>query len=129
MDNFSKFFGLYPWKSTTAKECVEALLLWISIFGVPAVIRTDGGSQFNNGMVEEFGQMMNFQHQIVVSYHPQANGSAERRMAEVMKHLRALVFTYRIEEFWSRYLPLVQRIMNYTREPVVQLKHSQPECY
>jgi hypothetical protein len=58
-------------------------------------------------MEEEFKKMINFQHQIVVSYHPQANGLAERRMAEVMKHLRALVFTNRIKEFWSRYLPLV----------------------
>jgi hypothetical protein len=114
MDYFSKFVGLYPSKSTTAKECVEALLQWISIFGVPVMIRTDGGSQFHNSMVEEFAKMMNFQHQIVVAYHPQANGLAERRMAEVMKHLRALVFTNRIKEYWSRYLPLVQRIMNYT---------------
>jgi hypothetical protein len=85
---------------------------WISIFGVPEVIRTDGGSQFNNGMVEEFGKMMNYQHRICVAYHPQTNGLAERRMAEVMKHLRALVFTNRIKEVWSRYLSLVQRIMN-----------------
>jgi hypothetical protein len=33
MDNFNKFVGLYPSKSTAAKECVEALLQWISIFG------------------------------------------------------------------------------------------------
>jgi hypothetical protein len=65
-------------------------------------------------MVEEFGKMMNYQHHICVAYRPQANGLAERRMAEVMKHLRALVFTNRIKEVWSRYLPLVQRIMNYT---------------
>jgi hypothetical protein len=31
-----------------------------------------------------------------------------------MKHLRALVFEKRIKETWSHYLPLVQRIMNYT---------------
>jgi hypothetical protein len=58
--------------------------------------------------------MMNFQHQICVVYHSQANGLAERRMVEVTKHLRALVFTNRIKDGWSRFLRLVQQITNYT---------------
>jgi len=35
-------------------------------------------------------------------------------MAEVMKHLRALVFVKRIKENWSHYLPLARRITNYS---------------
>jgi hypothetical protein len=35
-------------------------------------------------------------------------------MTEVMKHLRALVFEKRILSVWSQYLPLVQRIINYS---------------
>jgi hypothetical protein len=35
-------------------------------------------------------------------------------MKEVMKHLRALVYEKRIKEIWSQYLPLVQRIINYS---------------
>jgi hypothetical protein len=35
-------------------------------------------------------------------------------MMELMKHLRALVFEKRIKEVWSEYLPLVQRIFNYS---------------
>ena len=31
-----------------------------------------------------------------------------------MKHLRALVFEKRIKENWSHYLPLAQRIINYS---------------
>ena len=38
---------------------------------------------------------------------------AERRMKEVLTHLRALVYEFRIKDNWSHYLPLVQRIMNY----------------
>ena len=38
----------------------------------------------------------------------------ERRMKEVGAHLRALVYEYRIKSEWSHYLPLVQRIINYT---------------
>ena len=35
-------------------------------------------------------------------------------MKEVLTHLRALVYENRIKEHWSHYLPLVQRIINYT---------------
>ena len=35
-------------------------------------------------------------------------------MKEVLTHLRALVYENRIKEYWSHYLPLVQRIINYT---------------
>jgi hypothetical protein len=114
MDNFSKFVALYPTRNTTAKECVQALLQWIAIFGVPNDIRTDGGTQFNNHMMAQFKAMMNYHHLVVVAYHPEANGLAERRMKEVVKHLKALVFEKRIKEQWSQFLPLVQRIMNYS---------------
>jgi len=33
------------------------------------------------------------------------NGIVERRIKEVMKHLRALVYEKRIWDSWSRYLP------------------------
>jgi hypothetical protein len=35
-------------------------------------------------------------------------------MKEVGAHLRALMHQYRIKSEWSHYLPLVQRIINYT---------------
>jgi hypothetical protein len=39
--------------------------------------------------MEEFSAMMNYNHTVVVAYHPQVNGLVERRMKEVVK---ALVF-------------------------------------
>jgi len=38
----------------------------------------------------------------------------ECRMKKVGKYLRAPVYEYRIKSEWSHYLPLVQRILNYT---------------
>ena len=84
------------------------------MFGVPKTLRSDGGSQFTSNMAEAIKDMLKYQHIVVVPYHPQANSMAERRMKEVLKHLRALVYEYRIKEHWSHYLPLVQRIINYT---------------
>ena len=49
-----------------------------------------------------------------MTYHPQANGIVERRIKEVMIHLRALVNENRVRDVCSQYLPFVQRILNYT---------------
>jgi hypothetical protein len=114
MDNFSKFVGLYPTKSTTAKECAQSFLQWIGVFGVPKEIRSDGGSQFQNQLMTHLSSLLNYHHTIVVAYHPEGNGMVERRMKEIMKHLRALVFENRIKDVWSQFLPLVQRIINYS---------------
>jgi hypothetical protein len=114
VDDFSKFVGLYPTKSTTSEEFAMALVQWVALFGVPLQVRTDGGSQFNSKLSLDLRNLLNYHHLTVVAYHPQANALAERRMAEVMKHLRALVYEKRIKERWSRYLPLVQRIINYS---------------
>ncbi len=50
----------------------------------------------------------------MLPYHPQANGIVERKNAEVMKHLRALILVEKAKENWSMYLPIVQRILNAT---------------
>jgi hypothetical protein len=114
VDNFSKFVGLYPAKSTTSEDYIRALIQWVGVFGVPEEIRTDGGTQFTSSMAKDLASLLQFKHLVIVSHHPQANGIVERRNTEIMKHLRALVYERRVLECWSQYLPLVQRIMNYT---------------
>jgi hypothetical protein len=64
--------------------------------------------------MEDLSTLLEYHHTIVVAYHPEGNGLVERRMKEIMKHLRALVFERRVKETWSQYLPLVQRIINYS---------------
>jgi hypothetical protein len=60
-----------------------------------------------------------------VPYHPQANGLVERRNAEVIKHLRALVLSRHIANNWSSVLPLVQRILNFTKDGSIGLSPAQ----
>ena len=56
-------------------------------FWVPKEIRSDGESQFTSKLSEE---LCEFGHKyFLVLFRPEANGFAEGRMAEVMKHPRA----------------------------------------
>ena len=107
------FVGLYPAMTVSTLEFVKAFLSWVGILSVPKVLRSDVGSQFSD-MAERLKILLKYQHIIVVSYHPQANWMAEHRIKEVGVHLRALVYEYLIKSEWSDYLPLVQRIINYT---------------
>lgn len=114
IDNFSKFVMLYPTVSTTAMSYVQSLIHHIGLFGVMKFVRTDGGTQFTADVCKELSALLKFDHLVVVPYHPEGNGLVERRNAEVMKHLRALVLDRRVAATWSSVLPLVQRILNTT---------------
>ena len=46
-------------------------------------------------------------------------------MKEVLTHLRALVYEFRIKDDWSHHNPLVQRIINYTSDGSIG---TQPAC-
>jgi hypothetical protein len=112
--NFSKYVHLFPTKSVTAKEYVDALLSHIGIFGIPSNIRSDQGTQFTADIITELNKIIQLDHLLIVPYHPQANGIVERRNREINKHLRAMVLEQHIIDNWSRYLPLINRILNTT---------------
>ena len=109
---FSRFVLLYPTKSNTAKEVANCILQLIGTFGLPQVIRSDMGSHFTADVVNHLLKLLNINHQYSIPYHPQAMGNNERYNQEVMRHLRAIVFDYRIKQCWSIYLPIVQKITN-----------------
>ena len=79
-------------------------------------------------MAQALKDILKYQHIIVVPYHPQENSMAERRMKKVLTHLRALVYEFRIKEHWSHYLPLVQRIFNYTSDGSIGTQPARVIC-
>ena len=66
IDNFLKFVGLYPEKNTSTLEFVKALMSWVGIFGVPKILKSDGGSQFSSNMAEILKYLLKYQHLIIL---------------------------------------------------------------
>jgi hypothetical protein len=60
VDNFSKYIRLYPTRNATAEEYVRCLVEWVSVFGVPKGVRTDGGPQFDSQLAEGLKEMLGF---------------------------------------------------------------------
>ncbi|KAF8787208.1 Gag-Pol polyprotein like [Argiope bruennichi] len=62
-----------------AETCVETFLQgWIARFGVPDIITTDGGLQFESELFQAFTQFLGSQRIRPTSYHPASNGMVER---------------------------------------------------
>jgi RNase H-like domain found in reverse transcriptase/Reverse transcriptase (RNA-dependent DNA polymerase)/Integrase zinc binding domain len=110
--NMSKYSDLYATKSVTALEYAHAMVKHVSIYGLPLKVRTDRGTQFTAEVSQQLAKLLNYQHNLILTDLPSANGLVERPNAEILKHLRAIVMDKRCLENWSINLPLVQRILN-----------------
>ena len=114
IDCFTRFVEIKACKDATAKSAAEFLLEIFGRCGPPKELRSDQGTQFLAKVIQEFLTLVNVNQRTTLAYRPQANGTVERANAEVMRHLKAIVFDLRVEKKWSKYLPLVQRIVNVT---------------
>ena len=48
------------------------------IIGLPSVLTTDQGKEFNNKVNSELMRLFGIKHRLTTAYHPQANGLDER---------------------------------------------------
>ncbi len=114
IDCFTRFVKLYSVSDTAALPCARALLNHVCRYGTPMAIRSDRGTQFVNGIINQLLSLLQkIDHELSLAYSKELNAIVERANKEVMRHLTAIIFDRRISEVWcSECLPLVQRIMN-----------------
>lgn len=112
IDCFSRWIELYPVKSTTAIETADCLFDFYGRYGSAETISTDRGPAFHNEIVQQLVELGGSDYQYTTAYSHEENGIIERHNAEVMRHLRAIMFDKRVTNSISKYLPIVQRIMN-----------------
>jgi transposase InsO family protein len=113
VDCFTRWVELFPIPDTSAKVAAEVLLQHVGRYGAPSTIRSDKGSQFVNGIIAEFLQLVHTEHAQTIAYSKEENAIVERANKEVMRHLRAIIFHRKSQNKWSRHhLPLVMRILN-----------------
>jgi len=113
IDCFTRWVELFPTVDTSAKSAADALLQHVGRYGAPANLRSDQGSQFVNGIIEEFNKFALIQHEPTLAYSKEENAIVERANKEVMRHLRAIIYDQRSQTCWGKHqLPLVMRILN-----------------
>jgi len=73
---------------------------------------TDSGPAFKNALIEGLLSRLGTDHVLTTAYSKEQNALVERANKEVLRHLRNIIFDKRVAAKWSKYLPLVQRIIN-----------------
>ena len=110
MDRFSRWIALVPLRTVTSYDIAKAMYKhWICNYGIPAVIITDQGSNFDSEVFHEVCNQLGIEKRRTTSYHPQTNGIIER-MHRTLKKIVAL----KLHQFddWEAALPVAQFALN-----------------
>lgn len=102
IDRFTRWPEVWPMSSISAEEVADTFIAgWVARFGVPAIVTTDQGRQFESHLFQRLMELCATKRCRTTSYHPCANGMIER----VHRQLKvALMCHY---DTWLRALPLV----------------------
>ena len=125
IDNFSRFVDLYATNSTEAEGAADALIAFSGRYGTPMNIQTDRGPSFRNDLIASLTKRLGINHEWTAPYSKEENGIVERVNKETLRHLRNIIFDKRVGTKWSKYLPLVQRVINTSKHSATGLTPAQ----
>lgn len=114
-DCFSRFTMLIPTLDATAQSAARALLQWVGLFGSPKELLSDMGTQFINHLIDDLLKLLHITKLDILAGVHEQNSIVERRIKELNRHIRDILFHTKVKSYWSDALPLVQRIMNAQR--------------
>ncbi|GKT36803.1 Transposon Tf2-8 polyprotein, partial [Aduncisulcus paluster] len=113
VDNFSRFIELVPAKTATGREAADAIITAvIARHGVPEALRTDGGRQYKNTLMNQLCERLKLAHTITTAHHHEENGIVERYNQEILKHLRKMYSQGLKKSEWGTAVPLIMSILN-----------------
>lgn len=114
VDLFTKWTEAYPLPDQEARTIVTVFVNeFICRYGTPLQIITDQGKNFESNVFKEVCDLLQIDKTRTTSYHPQANGTAER----FNRTLATMLTTYceTKQRMWDVYLPQV--MMAYRSSP------------
>ena len=77
VDYFSSFFEVDKLETTDSRTVVEKLKMQFSRHGIPEIVVSDNGPQYNSCEFKKFAEDWNFQHITSSPRNPQSNGKVE----------------------------------------------------
>ena len=78
VDYFSRWLEALPMSSTSSTSTINRLRGLFARFGIPEILRTDGGPQFTSHAFAEFSKAYDFKHIMSSPHNPRSNGAVER---------------------------------------------------
>ncbi|GBO32566.1 Retrovirus-related Pol polyprotein from transposon 297 [Araneus ventricosus] len=87
--------------STVAEELVRS---WISRYGVPMILHSDQGTNFNSALFTELCKLLGILKTRTTALHPESDGMVERFNRTILNHLS--LFVSKNQTGWDTHLPL-----------------------
>ena len=112
IDLFSRWVNLYGLKEWSAEEAATSLVRHIGQYGSPKTITSDKDPVLLGQIVKQTLKLTGIKQIHTVAGSKQEQGIVERANKEVMRHLRNFIFDKSVIKSYSKYIPLVQRILN-----------------
>ena len=122
LSGFSKFFLA---TSESARVVADAIITWISLFGVPQVLMSDQSTGFKNEVIGFLTQELHADHHFTEAHVKTGHGKQERLNGVLGDMFRKLVSENRLAPSrWPELVPIVQ--MAYNNTPTKALKDFAP---
>jgi hypothetical protein len=110
---YSGFCEILPCEAADHEFAVHALSSWCARYGVPKVVRSDGGSHFINKVISELSDRMGIRWEVTAAYCSFSNGSVERVNREILKLLLLGLKEAKLSsEYWPQLIPSIMSIIN-----------------
>ena len=77
IDYYSSFFEVDKLETTDSRTVISKLKMQFSRHGIPEIVISDNGPQYNSADFAKFGKDWHFQHITSSPHNPQSNGKAE----------------------------------------------------
>jgi hypothetical protein len=109
IDRYSRWMEAVPLANIRASDCAQSFYdVWVTRFGVPDVVVSDQGAQFESFIYNDMLSRLGARHVRTTAYHPQTNGKVERSHATIKNILRCLS-AHRAD--WDNVLPSTMMAM------------------
>ena len=103
IDYYTRYMEAIAMKNQEAETVAKALEDIFSRHGLPGILLTDQGANFQSKLVKSMCQMFNIDQRKTTAYHPQTNGLCERFNQTLKTLLRARV--NKDQDNWDEELP------------------------
>jgi len=110
IDVCTRFVILRPLRDKAAKSVAESLIETFANFGLPKIIQSDNGSEFNNVIITYLANFFCVDKRVSLPYHPRCNGIVEREMRTLLSTINKQIYCNL--HIWKRALPATQIFTN-----------------